>query len=227
VRRPAAPARGLEAQIEAAGVSASAADVAAIRAGATLVALAAVMPLAAASSARGALVLLGASAGGAYAAPPLVLRRRARHRAEAVEAELADVLDLLTVALGAGLAPHRAIAEVGRRHRGVLAGELARMAARRSLGVPAATAIAELERRCPTPGVATLAAALRRAERHGAPLASALSAQAREARSRAAARTAEAAARASPRIQLVVALLLVPSVLMLVAAGLLPALTGG
>jgi tight adherence protein C len=100
------------------------------------------------------------------------------------------------------------------------------MAARRSLGVPAATAIAELERRCPTEGVLALCAALRRAERHGAPLAAGLAAQARDARSRAAARTAEAAARASPRIQLVVALLLVPSVLLLVAAGLLPAFTG-
>jgi tight adherence protein C len=101
------------------------------------------------------------------------------------------------------------------------------MAARRALGVPAATAIAGLERRCPTDGVVALCAALRRAERHGAPLAGALDAQSRQARSRASARTAEAAARASPRIQLAVALLLVPSVLLLVAAGLLPALTGG
>ena len=39
-----------------------------------------------------------------------------------------------------------------------------------------------------------------------------------------AARTAERAAKAAPKIQLVVALLLVPSVLLLVAAALVPAL---
>jgi tight adherence protein C len=108
----------------------------------------------------------------------------------------------------------------------VLAGELRRTAARRSLGLPVADVLAELERRTPGEGVAALCSALRRADRHGAPLAGALSAQARDARSRAAARTTEAAARAAPRIQLVVALLLVPSVLALVAAALLPAMVG-
>jgi tight adherence protein C len=73
--------------------------------------------------------------------------------------------------------------------------------------------------------VEALTSALRRADRHGAPLAGALAAQAREARARRAARTVEAAARAAPRIQLAVALLLVPSVLALVAASLLPALS--
>jgi tight adherence protein C len=143
-----------------------------------------------------------------------------------VERELADVLDLLRVALGAGLAPMRALEEVGRRHPGVLGVELRRAAVRRRLGLPAATVVAELERRCPGAGVGALCAALRRAERHGAPLARALAAQAREARGRVAARAAESAARAAPRIQLVVALVLVPSVLALVAAGLLPALGG-
>jgi tight adherence protein C len=152
--------------------------------------------------------------------------RRTRGRAAAVERELADVLDLLRVAIGAGLSPLRAAGEVGRRHPGVLAGELRRVAARRSLGLPVAEVLAELERRTPGEGIPALCAALRRADRHGAPLAGALSAQARDARSRAAASTTEAAARAAPRIQLVVALLLVPSVLALVAAALLPALVG-
>ncbi len=219
--------RGLEARIAAAGVRASPEDVAAIRAGAALVGFGAVMPLAWTAPGRLGLTLLLAGPAAGYLAPVFWLRRRARRRAAAVEAELADVLDLLRVALAAGLAPMRALAEVGRRHPGVLAAELRRAAGRRALGVPAATVLEELEHRCPTGGVAVLCAALARADRHGAPLAGALRAQARQARAAAAARTAEAAARASPRIQLVVALLLVPSVLLLVAAGLLPALTGG
>ena len=224
--RPARADRGLEARLAAAGLATSAADLAAIRAGAALVALAAVLPLAWAAPGRlgPALVVLAPAA--AHAAPGPWLWRRTRRRAAAVEAELADVLDLLRVALAAGLAPMRALAEVGRRHPGVLAAELRRVAGRRALGLPTATVLDELERRCPGDGIPALCAALRRADRHGAPLNAALLAQARAARAAAAARTAEAAARASPRIQLVVALLLVPSVLLLVAAGLLPALTG-
>ena len=68
-----------------------------------------------------------------------------------------------------------------------------------------------------------LTATLARAARHGAPLGPSLAAQAAEARSRTARRHTEAAARAAPQVQLVVALLLVPSVLLLVAAALIPA----
>jgi tight adherence protein C len=219
-------AGGAQARLDAAGVALSAGDLAAVQAGAALVAAVAILPLALAGPGRAAVVLLLAGPAAGWAAPRAWLRRRTRERARAVERELADVLDLLRVALGAGLAPMRALAEVGRRHPGVLAAELRRAARRRRLGVPARIAIAELERRCPGAGVGALCAALRRADRHGAPLGAALAAQAREARASEAARTAEAAARAAPRIQLVVALVLVPSVLLLVAAGLLPALGG-
>jgi tight adherence protein C len=69
-----------------------------------------------------------------------------------------------------------------------------------------------------------VSAAVRRAERHGAPLAATLAAQAAEARAERARRIREQAARAGPKIQLVVALLLVPSVMLLVAAALIAAL---
>jgi tight adherence protein C len=140
-----------------------------------------------------------------------------------MEAELADVLDLLRVAVAAGLSPHRALAEVGRRHPGLLAAELRHASARAALGVPRATTYRELERRCRATGITALVAALERADRHGAPLAPALAAEAGTARARSAQRAAEAAARAGPQIQVVVALLLVPAVLLLVAAALLPA----
>ena len=104
-----------------------------------------------------------------WLAPDLVLRARARARARAIAAELADVLDLLRVAVGAGLAPWRAVAEVGRRHPGVLAAELASAARRVALGVPAEQALAVLERRTAGTGVRALAAVLRRADRLGAP----------------------------------------------------------
>jgi len=219
--------RSLAARMAAAGLEGPVADVMAIKAGAAVAGLAAGAALAAHAPGRlGTAVALAAPAA-AFLAPDARLRRRARTRARVMEAELADVLDLLRVAVAAGLAPWRALAEVGRRHPALLAAELRRAAARRGLGLPASTALDEFEARCPGSGVAPLTAALRRADRHGAPLGPALEAQAAEARARGGQRTAEAAARAAPQIQLIVALLLVPAVMLLVAAALLPALTGG
>ena len=68
--------------------------------------------------------------------------------------------------------------------------------------------------------MAALVAALQRADRHGAPLAPALAALAADARAARARAVREQAAKAAPKIQLVVALLLVPAVMLLVGAAL-------
>jgi tight adherence protein C len=218
--------RTLPARLAAAGVDAPVADVVALKAGLALLSTLLALPAAVAAPGRlGAALLLAVPAAGFFA-PDAWLRRRTAARRRAMEAELADVLDLLRVAVAAGLPPRRALAEVGRRHAGLLARELRRAAARVALGEPGERALGELQARCPAAGIAALAGALARAERHGAPLAGTLAAQAAEARSLRAQRAAEAAARAAPKIQLVVALLLVPAVLLLVGAALLPALAG-
>jgi tight adherence protein C len=218
------PPRRLGRRLEAAGVGASVNDVMAVKVGAALAALAVALALLPAAPGRTGVTLLVAAPAAGFLAPDAWVRRRTRARVRTIEAELADVLDLLCVAVAAGLAPGRALAEVGRRHPGLLAAELRRTAGLAALGVPRAAAYRELERRCPAAGVPAVVAALGRADRHGAPLVPALAAEARAARARAAQRAAEAAARAGPQIQLVVALLLVPAVLLLVAAALLPAI---
>jgi tight adherence protein C len=106
----------------------------------------------------------------------------------------------------------------------VLATELAAAATIAALGVPRTHALDRLTRRCPSAGVTALAAAIRRTERHGAPLGPALSALAADARAQRAQHLRERAARAAPKIQLVVALLLVPATMLLVAAALAAAL---
>ncbi len=220
------PSGGLAARIAAAGLDRPTSEIVALQAGLALLAALAVLPVATLAPGRLGIVLLLAAPVGGFLAPEYVLRRRARVRARVIEAELPDVLDLLRVAVAAGLAPRRALAEVGRRHPGLLAAELERAAARARDGrTGRADARRSLEQRCPAAGIAALVAALRRAERHGAPLAGALAAQAAEARALRAARRSEQAAKAAPKIQLVVALLLVPAVLLLVAAALIPALT--
>ena len=218
------PPRGLGERIGAAGVEAAVEDVMAVKAGAALAGLAGALVLLPAAPGRTGITLLVAAPAAGFLAPDVWLGRRTRRRGRAIEAELADVLDLLRVAIAAGLAPGRALAEVGRRHSGLLAAELRRTATRIAFGIPRASAYRELEGRCPAHGIPALVAALERADRHGAPLAPALEGLAAEARGEHARRLRDEAARAAPQIQLVVALLLVPAVLLLVAAALLPAI---
>jgi tight adherence protein C len=171
------------------------------------------------------LVVAGPAAG--FLVPDWWLRRRARERADAARRELPALLDLLRVTVEAGLPPAGAFAAVGERTSGTLAAEWRTVGALCGLGVPLGDALAGLERRLPLPEVRSLVAALDRAARHGAPLADTLEAQARDARLARRRQIQEEAARAGPKIQLVVALLLVPSVLLLVAAALAAALLDG
>lgn len=172
-----------------------------------------------------ALALAGPVAG--FLGPDRWLVKRARCRAEDALRELPALLDLLRVTVEAGLPLAAALAEVGRRARGPLAAEWRRVGRETALGVPLSAALAGTADRLPLPEVEQLVAALERAARHGAPLAQTLAAQAEGARLARRRRIQEEAAKAGPKIQLVVALLLVPSVLLLVAAALVAALLDG
>jgi tight adherence protein C len=200
------------------------ADVVALEGACALAGLLLALPLAAAMPGRLGIALLLCAPAGGFLAPDVALARRARARAARAGEELADVLDLLRVAVEAGLPVGRALGEVGRRCRGLLAAEIGAAAVRMQLGATRAEALAMLVARCPVDGVATLAAAIERADRHGAPLAPALQALAAEARAERARRLRDDAARAAPKIQLVVALVLVPAVMLLVAAVLVQTL---
>jgi tight adherence protein C len=225
---PAAP-EDLDARLEAAGrpLGLDTRDVMAAKGAGALAALLAGAPLAAALPGRlPFLAAVGLPVTG-FLAPDLLIARHTRARGRAMAAELPDLLDLLRVSVEAGLPLARALNEVGARHGGALAREWRAAAARIELGVPHAEALARLVARCPVPAVSTLAAALRRAERHGAPLADTLAAQAAEARAAHARRLHERAAKAAPKIQLVVALMLVPSAMLLVGAALVASLGPG
>jgi tight adherence protein C len=217
------PPGDLGSRLAAAGMASSirSADVMAIKAGAGAAAVLACAPVVAALPLRLIVVALPMIAIAGFLAPDLWLARRVRQRTERAGLELADVLDLLRVAIAAGLPVGRALAEVGRRRGGLVGGELRAIAERLELGVPRADALELLQRSLPLPAIGQLAAAIGRADRHGAPLGPALVALAQEARADRARRLHEQAARASPRIQLAIALLLVPAVLLVVAAGLL------
>ena len=221
--------RDLEARIAAAGAPAGlgAGDIVALKGAAAVGALLCAFALQDLLPGRLGFVALLAAPVAGYVAPERLLARRARAREQRIAEELADLLDLLRVAVGAGLPVGRALGEVGRRMPGVLAGELAAASLRLQLGAPRAEVLEALVARCPGGGVATLAAAIARSERHGAPLAPALQSLATAARAEQSRRLRDRAARAAPKIQLVVALVLVPAVMLLVGAVLVQGLTGG
>jgi tight adherence protein C len=223
--QPAAP-RDLEARIAAAGRPAGLGtrELMAAKLAASGVGALSALALASATPARLAVFLLLAGPVAGFLAPDLWLARRAAQRATRIRHELPALLDLLRVLVESGSALGEALRAVGARTHGPLAAEWRGVGREVALGVPLERALAALGERAPLPEVQALNAALDRARRHGTPLAETLSAQAHDARFALARHAREEAARAGPKIQLVVALLLVPSVLALVAAALLAAL---
>jgi tight adherence protein C len=156
-----------------------------------------------------------------FLAPDAMLERAARLRRGRLVAALPDALDLLAVAVGAGRSPPAAFRDIAAGAAGPLASELGAAVAEIECGAPPAAAVDRLRQRVPGGEVGALVAALERSRRYGSPLAVQLQEQSAALRREARRRVEERAARAAPKIQLVVALVLVPSVLLLILAALL------
>ena len=166
------------------------------------------------------LVAIGLPVAG-FLAPDALLERRARLRRRRLIAALPDALDLLAVSAGSGRGPAAGIEQLAQAGEGPLAEELRLVSAEVSSGVPLSDALNGLRDRVPGSELATLVAAIERSRRFGSPLADQLRRQATSLRRDSRRATEERAARAAPKIQLVVALVLVPSVLLMIAAGLI------
>jgi tight adherence protein C len=214
---------GLSARIERAGLSGTLDPRAAIAAklaiGLTGAAIGiAVAPLLAP---RLALTASGALAVAGFLAPDAALERRAARRRRAFVGALPDALDMLAVGAAAGRDAAGGMAAIVRAGSpGTLTAELARTVAEVECGRPMRAATASLRRRVPGAEIAALAAALERSRVYGSPLADQLYAQATELRRAQRRRIEDRAARAAPKIQLVVALVLVPSVLLTLVAAI-------
>jgi tight adherence protein C len=189
--------------------------------GAALGAIFGVIAAPAAPGRLGVVVMLALPAAG-FVAPEALLERAARRWAARLRAALPDALDLLAVGTAAGRSPQRVLGEISSAATPgePLAAELAVAVADIECGTPQRDAIARLRDRVPGAGLGALAAALERSRRFGSPLADQLHEQATSMRRDARRRIEERAARAAPKIQLVVALVLVPSVLLVIVAGL-------
>jgi tight adherence protein C len=165
------------------------------------------------------IVALGLPVAG-FLGPDVWVERLAGRRLRMLRGALPDALDLLAVGTAAGRSPLSGLAELG-GGEGPLARELAMLAAESSCGLPQSEALVSLRRRAPVREVAAMCGVIERSRRYGSPLADQLQEQATVLRGVQRRRIEEHAARAAPKIQLAVALLLVPSVLLMIAAGLL------
>jgi tight adherence protein C len=170
---------------------------------------------------RTSLLVLVALPVAGFLAPDALRERRARQRHRRLVAALPDALDLLAVSAGSGRGPAAGIEQLARAGEGPLAEEMRLTVAELSYGVPLSTALISLRSRVRGSELATLAAAIERSHRFGSPLADQLQRQAAALRRDSRRAVEERAARAAPKIQLVVALVLVPSVLLMIAAGLI------
>ena len=174
----------------------------------------------------GAVVLAPLAAGLAAFAPERALARRAAARRRRMTRALPEVLDLLAICVEGGMALDPALAVATEHARGPLGDELAAARADIALGMPRRDAYAALAERCGVPEVAVAVGALVQAEELGAPLSPALAAQAGATREAARRAALDRAAKAGPRIQLVVATILVPAALVLIVGAFAIELAG-
>lgn len=179
--------------------------------------------LATAPAAPGHLSLLLAIAlpAAGFFVPDALRERRLRLRRRRIAAALPDAIDLLAVGAEAGRGVAAGFADLAGTGSGPLAEELAIADAGLACGEPLAAVLGSLRERVPGSEVATLCAAIERSRRYGSPLADQLRRQASALRRDQRRTVEERAARAAPKIQLVVALVLVPSVLLMIAAALI------
>ena len=189
-------------------------------AGAACGGLAALAAAPAAPGRTALLVAIGLPVAG-FLVPDALLEREARRRQRRLLAALPDALDLLAVSAGSGRGPAAGLEQLARAGEGPLAEELRLTVAELSCGMPLGAALRSLRARVPGSELATLVAAIERSRRFGSPLAEQLRRQAGALRRDSRRAVEERAARAAPKIQLVVALVLVPSVLLMIAAGLI------
>lgn len=184
------------------------------RAGAAVAGTAAGLACAALALPLVALAPVGAVLG--RTTPDRLIRRRARARRMAIVDALPDLLDLMVICVEAGMALDPALAMAADRLGGALGEEVRATLSDQALGTPRRDAYRGLAARTGSDDVGRLVASLLQAEELGTPLAVALAGQAEALRAARRQRARDRAARAAPRIQLVVALVMVPGAMLLV-----------
>ncbi len=129
---------------------------------------------------QGLWVLCGAYAG--YSGPMFWLRKFVNKRVKQIRKSMADVVDLIVLAIEAGLGFDQAVGEAVAKTRGPLSEELGRVLDEIRVGKPQGEAFRDMSKRVKMSELTLLVAAIDQATRMGTGLASALRLQATEIR---------------------------------------------
>lgn len=116
--------------------------------------------------------------------PNMWLNRRIRRRQKAIQRALPDVLDMLTVAVDAGLGFDAAVLKVTEKWSNPLTEEFQHMLFEMRMGVPRAEALRNMAERTGVPELSTFVAIMVQADRLGASITDVLHAQSQAMRTR-------------------------------------------
>jgi tight adherence protein C len=144
----------------------------------------------------------------------------ARRRQALIESDLPDFLDILAVTVGAGLGFRDGLARVAETLEGPLAEEMLTALRQMDLGASRRDAFKALAERNDSESLGAFVSALLQAEELGAPLADTLRQISTDMRRITHQQARQQAARAAPRVSLVVTTMILPAVVILIGAAL-------
>lgn len=153
--------------------------------------------------------------------PDVWLAREARLRQERIEHDLPDFLDILAVTVRAGLGYRAALARVAEALGGPISEEMLTALRQMELGASRRQAFLALRERSSSESLATFIAAQLQAEELGVPLSQALNDIAEDMRRAAHQDARRRAARAAPRVSVIVTTLIVPGAMILILVSIL------
>ena len=155
-----------------------------------------------------------------WIATDISLAGTARRRQQAIDRALPDFLDIVAVSVSAGVSFRPALRRVAESLGGPMGEEAITALRHMELGSSRREAFLALRERNQSAFVAQFVTALLQAEELGVPLAESLVDISREMRREAYQRGRREAARAAPRVSLIVSMLIVPAALILIIAAL-------
>lgn len=159
----------------------------------------------------------------AFFLPDLLLWNTGIKRRQAVQLQLPDTLDQMSIAVEAGLGFDAAMVRVARNGRGILAGELIRTLQDIQVGQPRRMAYDALAERVPVPDLRRFVRAVVQAEEYGIPLGQVLNTQAGEMRVARRQRAERSAMEIPVKVTFPLILFLLPALLLVIMG---PAIIG-
>jgi tight adherence protein C len=169
----------------------------------------------------GSLLLAVLGGGIGWFAPDVLISRAGRLRQERIERDLPDFLDILAVTVRAGLGYRLSLARVSEALGGPVGEEMLVALRQMELGASRRAAFEALRERNASEQLSSFVAAQLQAEELGVPLSEALNDIATDMRRAAHQAARRRAARATPRVSLIVTTLIVPGTMILIIVSII------